>query len=244
MIVAAVLVRLYLPGPWPWRHGPPAAPAIPGDGRFYLGVDSSARTLAAYDAAVVAYHKPVFIRLDWEMNGSWYPDWSQPAVSPSAYVASWQHVWTIFHDAGVTNASFVWCPNVGDFGGVPWTDWYPGPAYVDWVGMDAYPKPSNLTGYVSGAGGLDAFAQYAQQIGKPAMLAEWAPGDSTDPTADFDAVFDWAASYPNAVKALVYFNFSGGGQDYLLADDPTGAALMRRFVEQNRADLSGVGGTG
>ena len=324
-----MLVRVYyLPGSSPARHvatpapsaaaapsafaGPPgssvlAAPPVPGDGRFYLGVSSSQKDLAAYDAAagvsqpavfggytqgsdgsvaavlsfardlpgtipmvswgvnfrggavtdgsadaylraqaaaVIAYGRPVFIRLDWEMNGNWYPEWSSSTVSPSAYVASWQHVWTIFHDAGVTNAAFVWCPNVGDFGGVPWTDWYPGSAYVDWVGMDAYPKPSNLTAYVSGAGGLDAFAQYAEQIGKPAMLAEWAPGDSADPAADFDAVFSWATRYPDAVKALLYFNFSGGGQDYLLTDDPTGAGLVRQFVEQNRADLSGVGGTG
>ena len=131
IIAVAVLARFYLPGPWPWRHGPPAAPAIPGAGRFYLGVDSSGGTLAAYDAAtgvsqpaifgaytsgddgsvaqvlgyskdlsgtiplvswgvdmrdgaitdgskdaylraqaaaVVAYRKPVFLRLDWEMK--------------------------------------------------------------------------------------------------------------------------------------------------------------------------------
>ena len=305
MIVAAVLVRFYLPGPWPWRHGPPAAPAIPGDGRFYLGVDSSARTLAAYDAAVgvsqpavfgaytlgddggvaqvlgysknlpgtiplvswgvdmrggaiadgskdaylraqaaavVAYKKPVFIRLDWEMNGTWYPEWSRPAVSPSAYIAAWRHIRTVFQQAGATNAAFVWCPNVGEFGGTPWTAWYPGSAYVDWVGMDAYPEPSDLTANVSGPGGLNALAQFAEQQGKPAMLAEWAPGEpAQDPAATFDAVFAWAARYPDAVKALVYFNFASTRQNYVLADDPTGAARLRQLVVQNKTDLYGVG---
>ena len=311
VILAAVLVRFYLPGPWPWRHGGPPAPAIPGAGRFYLGVDSSGKTLAAYDAAVgvsgpaifgaytngddgsvaqvlgyskdlpgtipmvswgvdlrsgqitdgskdaylraqaaavVAYRKPVFLRLDWEMNGTWYPEWSRSAVSSSAYVAAWQHIWTIFHQAGATNAAFVWCPNVGEFGGQNWTDWYPGSAYVDWIGMDAYPQPSDLTADISGTGGLDALAQFAEQNGRPAMLAEWAPGlpaqsgqPARDPAAAFDAVFAWAARYPDAVKALVYFNFGSPKQSYLLTDDPTGLAEMRRLVVQDKADLYGVG---
>jgi hypothetical protein len=307
-VLAAVLVRFFLPGPWPWRHGPAAAPAIPGDGRFYLGVDSSQKDYAAYDAAidvtqpsvfggytlgddgsvatvltyvkdlpgtiplvswgvdmrdgvitdgskdaylraqaevVAAYRQPVFIRLDWEMNGNWYPEWSQPAVSPSSYIAAWRHVWTIFHDAGATNAAFVWCPNVGEFDGAPWTDWYPGSAYVDWIGLDAYPEPSDLTANVSGPGGLDALAQYAQRVGKPAMLAEWAPGDpSQDPAATVDAVFGWAARYPKAVKALVYFNFPATQRNYQLSDDPTGATRLRQFVRQDRARLYGAGGIG
>jgi hypothetical protein len=304
--VAAVLVRFDLPGPWPWRHGPPASPAIPGDGRFYLGADSSGGTLKAYEAAsgagrpaifgaytigddgsvaqvltyskdlpgtiplvswgvdlrggaitdgsrdaylraqaeaIVAYKKPMFIRLDWEMNGTWYPEWSRPAVSSSAYIAAWRHIWTIFHQAGATNAAFVWCPNVGEYGSQAWTAWFPGSAYVDWVGMDAYPEPSDLTADVSGAGGLDALARFAEQTGRPAMLAEWAPGDpARDPAAAFDAVFGWAARYPDAVKALVYFNFGSSQQDYLLADDPTGAARMRVLVGQDKADLYGIGG--
>ena len=305
IIAVAVLARFFLPGPWPWRHGPPAAPAIPGAGRFYLGVDSSGGTLAAYDAAigvsqpavfgaytsgddgsvaqvlgyskdlsgtiplvswgvdmrdgaitdgskdaylraqaaaVVAYKKPVFIRLDWEMNGTWYPEWSRPAVSAGAYVAAWRHIWTVFHQAGATNAAFVWCPNVGEFGGQPWTDWYPGSAYADWVGLDAYPDPANLTADVSGTGGLDALARFAEQTGKPAMLAEWAPGEpARDPAAAFDAVFGWAARYPDAVKALVYFNFGSADQDYVLTDDPTGAAELRRLVARDKTDLYGIG---
>ena len=308
--MAAVLVRFYLPGPWPWRHGQAAAaaPAIPGAGRFYLGVNSSGSTLAAYDAAigvsqpsifgsytngddgsvaqiltyskdlpgtiplvswgvnmqdgaitsgsvdaylraqaaaVVAYKKPVFLRLDWEMNGTWYPEWSRPAVSPSAYVAAWRHIWTIFQQAGATNAAFVWCPNVGEFGGQDWTSWYPGSAYVNWIGMDAYPDPSTLTTEISGTGGLNELAQFAARSGKPAMLAEWAPDNSSqDPGATIDAVFGWAASYPGTVKALVYFNFGSPRKSYILADDPTGAARMRLDVAQHKAQLFGVGGAG
>ncbi|HWG23911.1 glycoside hydrolase family 26 protein [Actinospica sp.] len=189
--------------------------------------------LRAQAKAVAAYGKPVFLRLDWEMNGSWYPEWDSTAVSASAYVAAWRHIWEIFQQQGATNAAFVWCPNVGDLGGRPWTDWYPGGEYVDWIGMDAYLEPSDATSYISGPGGLNALAAYAVGEGEPAMLAEWAPGaPKQDPVQAFNLVFAWADRYRATVKALVYFNYTGTQRDDLLVDNPSGAALFRRLVEQ------------
>ncbi|HET9168587.1 MAG TPA: glycosyl hydrolase [Actinospica sp.] len=188
--------------------------------------------------AVVRFGKPVFIRLDWEMNGSWYPQWSAPAVGPSAYIAAWRHVVDVFRQAGASNAAFVWCPNDGEFDAGPWTRWYPGDAYVDWVGLDTYIQPSNQAAEVSGAGGLDDLAGLAARSGKPAMLAEWAPGaPSQDPAATFDAVFAWAERNPAAAKALVYFNYGSEQRDDLLADDPVGAARFRDFVARHRSAL-------
>jgi hypothetical protein len=116
---------------------------------------------------------------------------------------------------------------------------------VAWIGMDAYPDPSNLTADFSGTGGLDELAQFARQSGRPAMLAEWAPGNlAQDPDATIDAVFGWAASYPGTVKALVYFNFGSPQKSYILTDDPTGAVRMRLDVAQHKAQLFGVGGVG
>jgi beta-mannanase len=298
IVAVVVLGRFFLPGPW--HRDVPAAPAIPASGRFYLGVNSSRSTLAAYDAAVgasptvfgvytsgrdgevayalseaskvsgttpmvswgvdltggkvadgsqdayletqakaiAAYGKPVFLRIDWEMNGSWYPEWGSSAVSPSAYIAAWRHIWTVFRQQGVTNAAFVWCPNVGDLGGQSWTDWYPGNGYVNWIGLDAYPQPSNANADVSGSGGFNELASFAAHAGKPAMLAEWAPGEPTqNPEQTFDLVFSWADSYPNTVKALLYFNYTGTQRDDLLVDDPGGAALFRSLVNQHRSRL-------
>jgi hypothetical protein len=301
VVAVAVLGRFFLPGPWPWRHQPPAAPAIPAGSRFYLGVDSSHAAIAGFDRAsglsqpavlggytkgddgsvadvlttvrtfpgtipmvswgvdftggkvadgsqdaylrtqakaVAAYGKPVFLRLDWEMNGSWYPEWDSAAVSPQAYIASWRHIWKVFQQQGATNAAFVWCPNVGDLGGQHWTAWYPGDEYVDWVGLDAYLQPSDDTAYVSGPGGLDALAEFAESTDQPAMLAEWAPGaPKQDPVHAFDLVFSWADRYPAAVKALVYFNYGGTQRDDLLVDNPSGAALFRRLVLQHETRL-------
>lgn len=192
--------------------------------------------------AVAAYGKPVFIRLDWEMNGSWYPNWDTAAVTADQYVAAWRHVREIFQQQGASNAAFVWCPNVGDLGGRPWTDWYPGNSYVDWVALDAYPKPTSADQDVSGPGGLDALAEFAASTGKPAMLAEWAPGaPEQNPEQTFDLVFAWADRFPATVKALVYFNYGSAQRDDLLADDPGGAALYRQLVDQRKGKLFPTG---
>src|SRR4051812_48757951 len=58
------------------------------------------------------YGKPVYIRFDHEMNGTWYP-WS---VGPSKeYVRMWKHVWGIFHRLHVKNVRWVWSPNSNTF---------------------------------------------------------------------------------------------------------------------------------
>jgi beta-mannanase len=198
--------------------------------------------LAAQAKALAAYGKPVFIRLDWEMNGNWYPEWSSGSVSPSTYIESWRYIREYFWLEGAFNVSFVWCPNVGDPEGTPAYDWYPGDAYVDWVGLDAYPQ-SHLAGLglLSGNDGLDSMAEQAASHNKPLMLAEWAPSDlSSDVALPFDQIFQWALKYPDTVKALVYFNYGSSTTDHFLVDYPVGAAEYRHFIAENREKIVGA----
>jgi hypothetical protein len=37
--------------------------------------------ITAQARAVEAYGRPVFVRLDWEMNAFWYPHWNLGAVT-------------------------------------------------------------------------------------------------------------------------------------------------------------------
>ena len=196
-------------------------------------------------AEVVDYGKPVFLRPDWEMDGSWYPDWSPPKVSAARYVADWRYIVRLFRAAGAGNAAFVWCPNVGEPIGSAAQDWYPGDAYVDWVGTDVYPRQSAGTSFVTEADGLDQLAAFAQQHGKPMMLAEWGV---TSPDPDdgwlFDLVFQWAAEYPETVKALVYFDYVGAKGDHLLVDHPNGAAEFAYLVHTDHGALTAVPANG
>lgn len=183
--------------------------------------------------AVKAYRGPVFVRLDWEMNADFYPDWNLPAVPAAQFIASWRHVYELFQQQGAGNAAFVWCPNLWNGpGGLSPDTWYPGDAYVDWLGVDAYPQSAVDSFILGGPGGLNDTAAFAVQHDKPLMIAEWAPAlPQPDTAAAMDLIFQFAAAHPNTVKALVYFDFNTGGKDYTLADHPVGAADFRKRVD-------------
>ena len=191
--------------------------------------------LKAQAEAVKAYGGPVFVRLDWEMNASWYPDWNLPGVTPAQFVAGWQHVYQIFQQAGATNAAFVWCPTLWNGpGGLSPSAWYPGDAYVDWFGIDAYPQSAVQSFILTGSGGLDDTEKFAAQHKKPLMVAEWAPAlPQPDTAAAMDLIFDFAATHPKTVKALVYFDFNTNGKDYTLKNHPVGAVEFRKRVDGN-----------
>lgn len=95
---------------------------------------------------------PIFLRLDFEMNGNW-ASWApgQNGNTAATFVAMWKHVHDRFTAAGATNVQWIWSPNIEDpsyNGGSNPGSWqtatygslYPGDAYVDWTGVDGYNK--------------------------------------------------------------------------------------------------------
>jgi hypothetical protein len=191
--------------------------------------------LKAQAQAVKKHGGAVFVRLDWEMNASWYPDWNLPGVTAAQFIASWRHVYEMFQEEGATNAAFVWCPTLWNGpGGLSPDTWYPGDAYVDWLGIDAYPQSAVTSFIMTGAGGLDDTVKFAAARKKPLMVAEWAPAKpQPDTAAAMNLIFDFAAANPKTVKALVYFDFDTNGKDYTLKDHPVGAVEFRKQVDGN-----------
>ena len=90
--------------------------------------------------AAKTWGHPFFLRFGWEMNGDWKYPWSEQlnANRPGDYVAAWRHVHDLFAQAGATNVTWVWCPNVTDPTTTPLAGLYPGEAYVDWVCLSGY----------------------------------------------------------------------------------------------------------
>lgn len=85
---------------------------------------------------------PFFLRFDWEMNGNWQFPWSEQlnGNQPGDYIVAWRHVHDIFTQNGVTNVTWVWCPNISSPTTRPMASLYPGDAYVDWTCLDGYNK--------------------------------------------------------------------------------------------------------
>jgi len=92
----------------------------------------------ASDAA--AWGKPLFLRFDHEMNGTWQFPWAEKinGNQPGEYVRAWRHVHDIFVEQGASNVTWVWCPNISGATTTPLSALYPGDSYVDWTGMDGY----------------------------------------------------------------------------------------------------------
>lgn len=210
------------------------------------GVDDAYITQCATDAHNWGW--PIFVRPNWEMNGWWYPwgpfDASQtprPGCAPSDYVNAWRHYRSIFASIA-PNVSFVWCPHLWiqfwQTGTPPYlpTDLYPGDAYVDWIGMDAYGGASDWTYMQTGQGyGMNYWSSFAGSHGKPLMVCEWALSDGAtgDSVTWMNNLTGWFLS--NTVTAAIcYFEFNNGvGHDYRLENLPNSASAFSSWLSTN-----------
>jgi hypothetical protein len=101
-------------------------------GKYDSYVEASAR-------AAAAWHRPIYIRFAHEMNLSGSPFGpGHTGDSPAAFVHAWRHVVEIFRAADATNVEWVWSPNVDCSGKCPFTRYFPGNSWVDWVALDGY----------------------------------------------------------------------------------------------------------
>ena len=88
---------------------------------------------AARSAAI--WNRVILVRLDPEMNLASSPGHDG---TPAAFVAAWRHVVQVFDRAGADNVRWVWTPNVDCSGLCPFSSYFPGARWVDWVGLDGY----------------------------------------------------------------------------------------------------------
>ncbi|HEY3550266.1 MAG TPA: glycosyl hydrolase [Gaiellaceae bacterium] len=166
--------------------------------------------IKAWALAAKAYGHPFFLRLNWEMNGGWFP-WgttSSTNNSPADFVAAWRHIHDIFAAQGATNATWVWCPNTEWSNSVPYSQLYPGDAYVGWTCLDGYNTGSSSQSFSSiYSQSYDDLLKVAPN--KPVMIGEVA---SLEYGAGVKA--NWITnmldvlpkSFPQ-IKALVWFNW-------------------------------------
>jgi hypothetical protein len=87
-------------------------------------------------------------------------------------VAAWRHIWNVFDQAGATNVTWVWCPNLTPSNN--WDAYYPGSAYVDVIGVDSFSnvKYTWQTFQQMFEGFFAHFAAFAP--GKPQLVVETA----------------------------------------------------------------------
>jgi mannan endo-1,4-beta-mannosidase len=176
--------------------------------------------LASYAEAVRAYRHPVILSFGHEMNGNWY-SWGFGHTNPAVFVAAWRHIVTLFRAQGARNVTWLWAINIiHTQHQVPSPGpWWPGGAYVTWVGIDGYYYTSS-SAFAPLFGPTIAAVRLLTHA--PILIAETAATPATDQPAKianlfagihlygllgfvwFDTVHieDWRLSSPAAIAAF------------------------------------------
>lgn len=164
----------------------------------------------------------VYIRLAHEMNGNWYP-WGAAVGGNSAadYVLMWQRVRGIFWEKGLDarTLQWIWAVNHEDVGMARAEDYYPGPEYVDWIGIDGYNWGASQS-WSSWSTPEQVFEPMVMRLRgltasqpKPLALTETASSSSTPGKVDVAAkslwitqLFGYATGSATGARMIVWFN--------------------------------------
>ncbi|SDU19234.1 Glycosyl hydrolase family 26 [Verrucomicrobium sp. GAS474] len=189
------------------------------------------------------------IRLGWEFNGGWYAWHADTAVLATSYAAYWQQIVTTMKAVpGAANLKFAWNGATG-WSSYALTAAYPGDAYVDFVGVDAYDQSwvANSYPYPSGAtaaqiqvcrqnawndlsgttnNGIAWWKNVAVAHGKPFVIPEWGLCVRTDTHGGLDNPFFIQQMYnliqdpANNVYFHCYFDVQAGDGHHQVSPQP------------------------
>jgi hypothetical protein len=178
--------------------------------------------LTSYARAVRSYGQPVILCFGHEMNADWY-NWGYRDTPPSVFVAAWRHIHDLFAALGADNVRWLWTVNV--VGGPQVRSiraWWPGAAYVTWVGIDGhYFQPSNQFTQLFGA----TLRQIRQLTRAPMLIAE----AGIAPYVGIAKITDlFAGAQAHGLLGVVWFDVTG--RNLRIENDPAAIATFEQAV--------------
>jgi hypothetical protein len=171
-----------------------------------------------------------YLRLGWEFDGSW-STWA--ATTPSAeasYAAYFRQIVSAMRAVAGEQFRFEWNPDAGAFtqSGYSVAAAYPGNAYVDVIGLDAYDgswvtplTPTNAWNRTT-LPSLTAAQQFASANGKALAFPEWGVAIRSDGHGLGDDPYyinqmtSWMKNGANNVAYETYFDANSGGVNALI----------------------------
>ena len=165
-----------------------------------------------------AFGKPFFVSLCNEMNGDWFP-WSGQYYGAEkggneVFKKAWKHIVDRVRARGANNILWVLHFNAFPATNDEWNvmaSYYPGPGYVDWLGLSIYGKQFRNEG--NWAHFRDLIRWPYQEITaldptKPVMLAEFGVGDFPKDGDKAEWIRDALAMIPDypRIKAAIYWH--------------------------------------
>lgn len=185
--------------------------------------------LRSFALAVKAFGHPVVIGFGHEMNGKWY-SWGRGHTPPSVWIAAWRHVVSLFRQQGARHVIWLWTINRDVHSPGLVRDWWPGAAYVTWVGIDGYyflPTDTFQSAFGSTIRSVRSFTN------EPIILSENAIGQISGKAAKLPGLFAGIRHYN--LLGVVWFDVSRSGslyrQDWRLEGNPAAISAFHRGVE-------------
>jgi mannan endo-1,4-beta-mannosidase len=186
--------------------------------------------LESFADQVASFGHQVVVSFGHEPDGVWYP-WSERYVSPSVWVAAWQHIVEVFRRQGADNVTWLWTMNILGNQTHPLSAWWPGASYVNWVGIDGYYQHPD--------------ASYAQVFGPtivavreftkaPILIAETAVAAiGTEPSKIADM---FAGTRIYGTLGFIWFDMNVPGESYGLEGDRKTIAVFQRLIRRWRLE--------
>ena len=184
--------------------------------------------LAGYARAVAAWGKPVAISFDSEFNGPWWP-WSFQHETPAVFTAAWRRVVATFRQAGASNVTWVWTVAASSPVTTALGPWWPGAAWVDWAGVNAYYT-------TAGATFARVFARTLRDIARvtpaPVLVTETGASPAAGRARSIASLFAGVESTPG-VLGFIWFDYDKApAHDWRIDDDPAALAAFRAAARE------------
>ncbi len=185
--------------------------------------------LRSFADSVRTFGHGVVIGFGQEMNAPWFP-WGYGHVSSQTFVAAWRHLVTVFRQQGADNVYWLWTLQADQAGTGQIRNWWPGPGYVSWVGIDGfYSKPTDTFASVFGK----TIHQVRALTNRPVLLAETAVGPQANQFANIINLF--AGARKANVLGLVWYDIAQRGgvdpQDWRIESSPTARPALQYGVK-------------
>ena len=181
--------------------------------------------LRSYADGVRDFGRPVVIGFGREMNATWHT-WGYGHVPPRTFVAAWRHIVRLFRRQGAHNVTWLWTIQADEGGTGPIRLWWPGAAYVTWVGIDGYYfHPADTFASVFG----QTIAQVRTFTRQPVLLSETAVGPAAGQAVKIGNLFAGMRQYQTL--GLVWFDIAQHDgpyhQDWRIENSPAAEAAFR-----------------
>jgi mannan endo-1,4-beta-mannosidase len=210
--------------------------ALPLDSWGPAGANLAALAAGAYDAYLASfadqvrdYGGPLALTIGHEMNAPWSAWWGGgPGRTASTFAAAWRRIHAVFAREGAANVIWVWTVNIEAGGAVSPDPYFPGPGYVDWIGVDGYFHPGLPATFdaLFGPTLADLRAHYA----RPVLVVETGALDRRLRPAEIQSAFDAVLASRDLI-GFIWFDYdlrSTDGVDWYVDDDQPSITVYRR----------------